>query len=45
LWLSLPEDRPLPPCFSQRYGRIDIGNRGGIIVDGTKLTVPMVPQP
>ncbi|MEM6662864.1 MAG: TauD/TfdA family dioxygenase, partial [Pseudomonadota bacterium] len=20
LWLSLPEDRPLPPCFSQRYG-------------------------
>ena len=29
--------------FVQRYGRIDIGDRGGIIVDGTKLTVPLAP--
>ena len=43
LWLSLPGDRPLPPVFTQRYGQIDIGDRGGIIVKGTELTVPMAP--
>ena len=32
LWLSIPGDRPLPPSFRQRYGSIEIGNRGGIIV-------------
>ncbi|WP_339631005.1 TauD/TfdA family dioxygenase [uncultured Sneathiella sp.] len=41
LWLSLPDDRPLPDCFRQRYGSIEIGNRGGIIVEGTKLNVPL----
>lgn len=32
LWLSIPGDRPLPPCFAQRYGSIEVGNRGGIVV-------------
>ncbi len=32
LWLSIPGDRPLPESFKQRYGSIEIGNRGGIIV-------------
>jgi len=41
LWLSVPGDRPLPECFKQRYGSIEIGNRGGIIVKGTKLNVPL----
>ncbi len=35
LWLSVPGDRPLPDCFAERYGSIEIGNRGGVIVDGT----------
>lgn len=43
LWLSLPEDRPLPEVFAQRYGTVEIGNRGGIIVDGTKLNAPLAP--
>lgn len=43
LWLSLPGDRPLPPVFAQRYGRIEIGDRGGIIVDGTRLNAPLEP--
>lgn len=30
LWLSVPGDRPLPDVFKQRYGSINIGNRGGI---------------
>jgi len=32
LWLSIPGDRPLPESFRQRYGSIEIGNRGGIVV-------------
>lgn len=32
LWLSIPGDRPLPACFAQRYGSIEIGNRGGVTV-------------
>jgi drug/metabolite transporter (DMT)-like permease len=43
LWLSLPGDRPLPPGFTQRYGSIEIGNRGGIEVEGTELTVSLQP--
>ena len=41
LWLSVEGDRPLPDCFRQRYGSIEIGNRGGIITKGTKLNVPL----
>jgi len=41
LWLSMENDRPLPECFKQRYGSIEIGNRGGIITKGTKLNAPL----
>ncbi|GGI26391.1 TauD/TfdA family dioxygenase [Bradyrhizobium guangdongense] len=41
LWLSMAGDRPLPDCFRQRYGSIEVGNRGGIIVKGTSLNVPL----
>lgn len=41
LWLSVPGDRPLPECFTQRYGSIEIGNRGGIITRHTKLHAPV----
>ena len=43
LWLALPGDRPLPPVFAQRYGRIEIGDRGGIVVKDTRLNVPLEP--
>ena len=43
LWLSLKNDRPLPKSFSQRYGSIEIGNRGGIITKRTNLHVPLSP--
>lgn len=32
LWLSLPGDRQLPASFEQRYGSIEVGDRGGIVV-------------
>jgi len=41
LWLSIKGDRPLPACFKQRYGSIEIGNRGGIITDQTRLHAPL----
>ena len=41
LWLSMEGDRPLPDCFKQRYGSIEIGNRGGIVTKGTNLNVPL----
>lgn len=40
LWLAPEEARPLPPVFAQRYGSVTPGDRGGIIVPGTQLTVP-----
>ena len=41
LWLSLPGDRPLPECFRQRYGSIEIGRRGGIVTEQTRLHAPI----
>lgn len=41
LWLSLPGDRELPDVFRQRYGSIDVGNRGGIITEMTRLHAPL----
>ena len=41
LWLCMAGDRPLPDCFKQRYGSIEIGNRGGIVTKGTVLNVPL----
>jgi Taurine catabolism dioxygenase TauD, TfdA family len=40
LWLSIPGDRPLPEIFASRFGTVEIGNRGGIIVRGTNPTIP-----
>lgn len=41
LWLSMPHDRALPEVFKQRYGSIEIGNRGGIITANTTLHAPL----
>ena len=41
LWLSVAGDRALPECFKERYGSIEIGNRGGIVVEGTTLHAPL----
>ena len=41
LWLSIEGDRPLPEVFKERYGTIEVGNRGGIITEHTKLYAPI----
>ena len=41
LWLAAPGARPLPPVYAERFGSVTIGDRGGIIVPGTKLNAPL----
>jgi len=41
LWLSIEGDRELPESFKQRYGSIEVGNRGGIITQKTSLNAPI----
>lgn len=41
LWLAASGARPLPDIFAQRYGSVTVGDRGGIIVRGTKLHAPL----
>ena len=43
LWLVPADGRPLPECYAPRYGSVEIGRRGGILVSGTTLTVPLQP--
>jgi hypothetical protein len=42
LWIAPPLARPLPACFDSRWGGVTPGDRGGILVPGTKLSVELV---
>ncbi|UYN94781.1 MAG: TauD/TfdA family dioxygenase [Enhydrobacter sp.] len=44
LWLAADRARPLPEVFAQRYGSVAIGDRGGIIVRGTRLHAPLAAE-
>ena len=41
LWLAPARGRALPEVFAPRYGSVTPGARGGIVVRGTRPTVPM----
>ena len=41
LWMAPPEARPLPAVFAPRYGSVTPGDRGGIVVPGTRLSVEL----
>jgi len=41
LWLAVPGARSLPKIYAERFGKIDIGDRGGIIVPGAMLNAPL----
>jgi hypothetical protein len=43
LWLACPGARPLPAAFAARYGSVTIGDRGGVVVPGTRPHVPLTP--
>jgi hypothetical protein len=40
LWLSAPNDRPLPDVFRERFHSTEPGDRGGIVVKGAKPNAP-----
>lgn len=42
LWLAADGARPLPEVFAERYGSTVVGDRGGVIVKGTKLQAPLL---
>ena len=41
LWLAPSAARPLPAIFAPRYGSVVPGERGGIVVSGTRPRVPL----
>lgn len=41
LWLSPEGARPLPPVFAERFGTVEPGRRGGIMVEGTRPNAPL----
>ena len=41
LWLAPSAARPLPAIFAPRYGSVVPGERGGIVVGGTRPGVPL----
>ena len=41
LWLASPGARPLPAIYAERFGKVEIGDRGGIIVPGASLNAPL----
>ena len=43
LWLAAPDGRPLDPIMAQRFGSVEIGNRGGIHCAGARLHAPLEP--
>ena len=43
LWLCTPTGRPLPPEYAQAWHSVEPGNRGGILVKGVKLQLPLTP--
>ena len=44
LWLCPANGRPLPKVFEPRYGSVAPGDRGGIVVKGMRLKVPLEPE-
>jgi hypothetical protein len=44
LWLAPAKARPLPQVFAERYGSVSPGQRGGIVVPGTRYTIPWEPE-
>jgi len=42
LWIAPSSARPLPAYFDSRWGGVIPGDRGGILVPGTKLSVELV---
>jgi Taurine catabolism dioxygenase TauD, TfdA family len=40
LWVAPPNARSLPEVFAERFGSITPGDRGGVVVEGSRATIP-----
>ncbi len=43
LWICPPNGHPLPLAYAERYGNIDVGDRGGIVCKDTEFKAPLDP--
>ena len=43
IWLCVPDGLPIPECFAERYGTVEIGARGGIRRPDTIPSIPLGP--
>jgi hypothetical protein len=41
LWLAPAGARPLPAVYAERFGSVAAGDRGGVVVEGTRRIVPL----
>lgn len=42
LWLAPPDELPLPEAYADILGgSVEVGKRGGIVVSGTRLNIPL----
>ncbi|KAL6781597.1 hypothetical protein ACKKBF_B08640 [Auxenochlorella protothecoides x Auxenochlorella symbiontica] len=42
LWLAPPDEFPLPEAYADILGgSVEVGKRGGIVVSGTRLNIPL----
>ncbi len=44
LWLAPQAARPLSAVFAERFGSVTPGDRGGVMVKGTRLVAPLDPR-
>lgn len=44
LWLSSSKARPLPQVWAQRYGSVEPGERGGVLVPAASWVAPLTPE-
>jgi len=45
LWVAPPNARPLPEIYTERFGSITPGNRGGVVAKGAIATIPLDEPP
>ena len=43
IWLCVADGLPIPECFAERYGSVEIGARGGIRRPDTVPSIPLGP--
>ena len=41
LWVAPEADKELPATYAEQWGSTEVGNRGGIFIQGSEPTVPL----